>query len=284
MKSVLFLVGIAVLTATSFAQPTSKQPLPQARVAPAPATSGPTKPAQVGAATPNLPVATPPPAVPKPPPNVLFRPTYLTADIAHYTGLAFRLKHEASGQHYLVTSHSSFSKTAGLDVDMSSEDIARAVVGAVGVSCSDRTKLVLAQPYLPLKDARMTDVNGSEKNMAFFNITGPATEPALTLDPAPPIIGDRVWVYVKYSNTPMVGLEGATIAFVSEVEISYLLDNQGADLRNTSGAPILSLDGHVVAMHLGTFTSKTGRIFGYACPGSALRQFIEPVKRGKILQ
>ena len=216
-------------------------------------------------------------AQPVPPPNMIFRPAFLTPDFAHYAGMAFRLEDETSGRHFLVTAHSLFGPAADLDIQMTSEDIERVIVGAVGVSCTDPRSLVLARRYLSLPGARRSDEQGAEKDIAMFELPPPRMgERGLRLDSAPPLRGDRVWVYVKYPNTARVGLEPATLAWVSDKEIRYLLQNQEVDLSGTTGAPVLSADGKVVGMHLGIFTARTGRRFGYATPGLALRQVYEP--------
>ena len=215
-------------------------------------------------------------AQPKPPPNVLFRPAFLTPDLAHYAGLAFRLEDEKSGLHYLVTAHSLFGPAADLDVQMTSEDIARVIVAAVGVSCTDPRSVVLARRYLPLPDARRADEKGADKDIAMFELPARLGERALRLDAAVPVRGDRVWVYVKYPGAARVGLEPATLAWISDGELRYFLQNQDADLRGTTGAPLLADDGSVVGMHLGVFTGGSGRKFGFACPAHALRKVFQP--------
>ena len=280
------LVSAQPATVPTTVPPTTPQAAPeQAKpAAPQPQPAPATIPAQAAPAQPK-PAAMPPapaksvPAPPVPPANVLFRPFFLTTDIAHYTGTAFRLRSESTNQHYLVTAHSLFSPVYGLDVQMSADDIARIIIAAVGVSCTDRSVVVVARPYVYIKDARATDTNGSEKDLALFRLPVTGEEPALTLDPAPPINGDRVWLYVKYAGTSKVGLEPATIAWTSDKEIRYLFENQTVDLRLMNGAPLLSSDSQVVGMHLATFTSKFGRLFGVACPASAIRAVIELPKR-----
>lgn len=219
-------------------------------------------------------------AQPVPAENVLFRPTFLTPDISHYSGSAFRLKSQKSGQHYLVTAHSLFGPAADLDVQMTTEDISRVIMAAVGVSCTDPRVVVVARHYVPLPGARRSDADGAEKDLALFELPSRLNERALTLDSGPPLRGDRVWLYVKYPGTGRVGLEGATLAWVSEREVRYLFDNKEVDIRGATGAPILSKEGTVVGMHLGTFTPASGRKYGYACPASAIADVWEP-KREK---
>lgn len=267
---------IAALLGLALGNPLPAQTKP---AAPAPKPAAPASVAPVG-----NPPAAKPELRPDPPENVLFRPFFLTPDIAHYAGLAFRIRHEASGQHYLVTAHSIFSPAYGLDVQMTSADIAKVIVAAVGVSCTDRNKIVVAQPYVLIPDAKPADDKGnSEKDIALFRIAAREGEPSLLLDPAPPLQGDRVWLFVKYPDSPRLGLEPATMAFVSPKEIRYLLDNKLADLKGTVGAPLLDKDGYVVGIHLGTYTAPSGRVYGFACPAAAVAPYIEPARKAKSL-
>jgi hypothetical protein len=216
-------------------------------------------------------------AAPKAVPNVIFRPSFLTEDFAHYAGMAFRLKEERSGRHFLVTAHSLFGPAADLDVQMSDEDIARVVVAAVGVSCTDPRVLVLSRRHVSVAGARRADERGAEKDITLFELPagGPAV-PALSLDEAVPVRGDKGWLYVKHADTRRVRLEPVVLAWVSEREIRYFLTDQQADLRGTTGAPILSETGKVLGMHLGVFTSRMGRNFGYAVPAGALADELMP--------
>jgi hypothetical protein len=215
-------------------------------------------------------------AQPVPLPNVIFRPSFLTPDLAYSAGMAFRARPENSEQQYLVTAHSLFGPAADLDVQMSSADIERMIVAAVGVSCTDPRSVVMARRYLPLPDARRADEKGSDKDIAMFELPARLGERALVLDQSVPVPGDKVWLYVKYAGTSRVGLEPAKLAWISDHEIRYLLENQTVDLRGTTGAPLLSAEGTLVGMHMGIFTSSAGRKFGYACPAAALLAVMDP--------
>lgn len=207
--------------------------------------------------------------------NVVFRPTFLTADISHFAGLSFRVRSEVNGRHYLVGAHSLFGPAAELQEQLTPEQISKVIVGAVGVSINDPAYLVVAKNYVMLADARAADDKGSERDIAAFMVINPTTEPALTMDPAKPINGDRVWLYVKYPGTTRVGLEPASIVWLSDKEIRYHFDHQDVNFSGMMGAPILSPDGNVVGMHIGTFKGKSGTIFGFACPGAEIRRVID---------
>jgi hypothetical protein len=208
--------------------------------------------------------------------NVVFRPNYLTTDIAHYAGLSFRVRHEATQLDFLVAPYFVFGPAAELKEQMTPEQIASVVVAAIGVSINDPSKLAIAQRYIGPGDARVADAKGSEVDLVIFQFTsGSNADPSLLLDSVPPINGDRVWIYVKYPGTQKVGLEAATIAWVSTTELRYHFDNPNVDISNTAGAPLLSPEGTVVGMHLGTFRGKTGNLYGFACPSPAIRRILE---------
>ncbi len=215
-------------------------------------------------------------AQPKPPADVIFRPTVLTADLSYSAGMAFRMKKDESSLHYLVTAHSLFGPAADLDVQMTGVDIERVVVALVGVSCTDPRAVVVARRYMLLPDARRSDEKGAEKDIALFELPARLGERALALDRSPPLRGDKVWIYVKYAGSGRVGLEPAMVAWVSDQEVRYVLENQAVDLRGAMGAPVLSTEGTVMGMHLGIFTSASGRKFGYACPAGAIADVLDP--------
>lgn len=215
-------------------------------------------------------------AQPTPPPNVIFRPTVLTADVSYYAGMAFRIQQEGSGLQFLVTAHSLFGPSADLDVQLNNEEIQRAVMGLVGVSCTDPRVVVLARRYLPLVGARRSDDAGSEKDIAVFELSPTPSEPALILDRSPALKGDKVWIFVKYAGTNRVGLEPAVIEGVSKNEIHYAIENQEVNLTGTLGAPVLSSDGSLVAMHLGFFPSAAGRKIGFGSPADAIADVFDP--------
>ncbi|EIP98394.1 hypothetical protein OpiT1DRAFT_02850 [Opitutaceae bacterium TAV1] len=214
---------------------------------------------------------------PQVPPNVLFRPTFLTPDFPLSAGTAFRLRDTKSGLHYLVTSHSLLGPAGGLTEQMSPMDISRVVMALAAVSCTDPRTVLLAQPYVFLEDARPTDGRGSERDLALFALPPPVgLQPALLLDPGQTLLNDRVWLLLKYAGQQVTGMEPAVIMAVTPTEIRYLCENDKLDLSGAAGAPLLSPQGRVVGMHLGTLRSKSGRTYGYACPAGAIQQVLDP--------
>ncbi len=217
------------------------------------------------------------PATPQVPPNVLFRPVFLTPDFPFGAGTAFRLRDPRTNLHYLVTSHSLLGPAGGLDVQMKPMDITRIVMALAGVSCTDPRVVVLARSYVFLEDARVSDQRGSERDLALFALPPePGLQPALQLDPAPPVAGDRLWVLLKYAGTQAVGMEPGRIVSATPNELRYLCENEKADLGGAAGAPLLSAQGRVLGMHLGTLKVKSGRLYGYACPAGAIQQVLDP--------
>lgn len=216
-------------------------------------------------------------AAPQVPPNVLFRPVFLTPDFPISAGTAFRLRDPRTNLHYLVTGHSLLGPAGGLDAQMRPMDISRLVMALAGVSCTDPRVVVLARPYVFLEDARPSDQRGSERDLALFALPPEAgIPPALQLDPAPVLAGDRMWILLKYAGAQITGMEPGRIVSAAPNELRYLCENDKVDLGGAAGAPVLSAQGRVLGMHLGTLKVKSGRVYGYACPAGAIQQVLDP--------
>lgn len=234
-------------------------------------------PPRLSAGAPDAPAPPEASATPQVPPNVLFRPTFLTPDFPLSAGTAFRLRDPRTHLHYLVTSHSLLGPAGGLDVQMKPMDISRIVMALAGVSCTDPRVVVLARSYVFIEDARPSDQRGSERDLALFALPPePGLQPALQLDSAPVLAGDRIWILLKYAGTQVTGMEPGRVVSATPNELRYLCENAKVDLSGAAGAPVLSALGRVVGMHLGTLKVKSGRMYGYACPASAIQQVLDP--------
>jgi hypothetical protein len=156
-------------------------------------------------------------------------------------------------------------------------DISRIVMAVAGVSCTDPRVVVLARSHVFIEDARPSDQRGSERDLALFALP-PETglPPALQLDPAPVLAGDRIWILLKYAGTQVTGMEPGRIVSAVPNELRYLCENDKVDLSGAAGAPVLSAQGRVLGMHLGTLKVKSGRVYGYACPAVAIQQVLDP--------
>lgn len=212
------------------------------------------------------------------PNDVLLKPTYLSANYSLTSGAAFVLASQ-SGNLYLVTCHSVFSKNSGLDRQWTPDQISSVVVAAVGVSTSNPTHVVFAQPYVPVPDARPTDDNGSERDIALFRVIRTPNQPSLNVETKPISMSDRVYILTKPEDSMTPVLIPARIAWFSSNEIRYLFDDPNVQLVDCFGCPVLSEDGNVVAMHLGQFVSKTGRAYGFSTPASAIAEVIRAAEK-----
>lgn len=207
--------------------------------------------------------------------DVLYKPTFLTANTSFPAGSAFPVRLVRGGKNYLVTSFSLFGKTSGLDHQLTPTEIAQNIMGGVATSAAHPRQIIVAQPYLLMSNIRVADDNGADGDMAIFGIRNSEKLPSLYLDPTLPAKGDRMFALVKGPSNKVPVLVEVETEWVSPTEIRYLFLDSSVDLVGACGAPILSAQGKVVAMHLGTFTSKSGNLFGFAAPARAIKKALE---------
>ena len=212
------------------------------------------------------------------PGDVMVKATYLSANYSLTSGSGFILA-SPGGNLYLVTCHSVFSKNSGLDRQWTPDQISSVVVAAVGVSTSNPSHVVLAQPYVPVPDARPSDDNGSERDIALFRVVRSENQPSLSAETNPVAMGDRVYILIKPEDSMTPVLIPATIAWFSSNEIRYLFDDPNVQLVDCFGCPVLSENGGVVAMHLGQFVSKSGRSYGFSTPAASIVEVIRKAEQ-----
>ncbi len=200
-------------------------------------------------------------------PNAVFKPTFLFTGESFYAGTAFAAKLPGSPQVLLVTCHHLFGPAAGLEKQMSAEDVASDVVGTVGVSMSDPKVILVATRYLKVPGARPFDGAGCDKDLALFEF--PAASAVLPVAAKPARLGDKVWLCARLAGTTKLALYPAVVSFVNAVEIDYVFEKNDIELRATSGAPVLAESGEVVAINLGGGTQK-GKTFGFGNPAASI--------------
>ena len=227
--------------------------------------------AMAGAALAGYPAA----ARPELPPDVVFRPTFLTADYSHGGGTAFVMRLPESGRVFLVSTHRVFGPAGGFDHQLSGADVARVFVAVAAVSAGKSRLAILAGSPVAIHDARVADAAGSERDLSLFPLETWGFAPTLVPERGAVRRGDRVWLAVKSLETETVELRGATISELRRREIRYRLHDQEADYGGTSGAPLLAENGRLLGMHLGILRNEAGQRFGHACPVWAIEEAAE---------
>ncbi|MES2691982.1 MAG: serine protease [Verrucomicrobiota bacterium] len=206
-------------------------------------------------------------AQPEIPPHTVFKPTFLLSSESFYGGTAFAAKVPGSEQPVMVTCHHLFGPATGLDSQMSADDIQKNIVAAVGVSMSDPRTVLIAPRYLKVAGARAFDDNGADKDLALFEF--PQAVKTLTIAAKPAKVGDKVWLLARLRGTERLALHPATVSLASAKEVDYVFEKNNLELRGTSGAPVLSESGEVVAINLGGGPDK-GRLIGIGNPAASI--------------
>lgn len=212
-------------------------------------------------------------AAPIPASEGLYKPTFLTKHDSWCAGTAFLVRFPGRPKPLLVTPHHLFGPAAGLEKQMTSDQIAAQVRGAVGVSMQDGKSLVLAPTYLKVANARSLDRQGCEKDLALFVVQGGTQLHVFEFAADMPRVGERIYMFARLRDAEEPALYPATVVEVTPKVLAYAYDDASLVLNGTSGAPVLDSGGHVVAMNLGGGQLK-GKQIGTGNPASAMMREI----------
>lgn len=216
---------------------------------------------------------TAPPAPPTPAKEGLFKPTFLLANESWSAGTAFIVRGGDGKSAVLVTCHHLFGPAAGLEKQMSPEEIARDGRGAVALSMQDQKLIVVAPTYLKVADVRAMDRQGTDKDMALFAVKDGEKLAAFEMAEKAANVGDVVYLFARARGADAPKLYRATVVESAANGLSYQFD-ETFDARGTSGAPVLDAQGKVVGMNLGGGDVQ-GKQIGIANPGTSVRQAIQ---------
>ena len=216
-------------------------------------------------------------AEPRLPSDGLFKPTFLVSNSSWSAGTSF-LVHGSDGKSViLVTCHHLFGPAAGLEQQLTPDDIAREVRGAVGLSMQVKKSIVVAPEYLKVSGAAPMSQKGADHDVAIFVVREAEKLNVFELSEKLPAVGDAVYLFARTLGADEPKLFRATIAESTATGLSYTFDDPKIELRGTSGAPVLNEQGQVVAMNLGG-GEQGGKLFGIANPATAIRQVIRSAK------
>ena len=201
----------------------------------------------------------------KKPEQAWVRPEFQTGDGILRAGTAFVIK--KNQVKLLITAHHLFGLAGGLERNYSGKEIPQLVSGVHGVSPFEGIYATADQP-IAVNEAREMQ----NTDLAIFPLLENSRIHALSLSKRLPKIGEKVWLIGEVQGSP----EYKHLAIVEEAspnEIYYRFVKP-IKLRATSGAPVISQDGKVIAMQLGGGKYE-GNIFGVGNPAIAIDSLIE---------
>jgi hypothetical protein len=206
-------------------------------------------------------------AQPEVPAHTVLKPTFLLASESFYGGTAFAARVTGREQPLLITCHHLFGPATGLDTQMSAEDVEKKIVAVACVSMSDPGIVLLTGRYIKVAGARSLDNNGADKDLALFDFPQATKTLAIATKPAKP--GDKVWLLARVRGTTRLAFCSAVVSVASGKEIRYVYERNDLNLGGTSGAPVLSESGEVIAVNLGGVSDK-GRSVGIGNPATSI--------------
>jgi hypothetical protein len=172
---------------------------------------------------------------------------------------------------FLITANHLFGPDAGLQKQMTPDDIASQVEGVAALSMQDLSKDFWFPNFIKIADADSVENQKYSKDLAIFNTSDIPELQVLELADAMPKKGDRVWVFARQRGDTTPALCPATVDQADPDKLTYIFDNADYRLPGTSGAPVLNEQGKVVGMNLAGGTTSNKQFKGWANPIIGIR-------------
>lgn len=213
-------------------------------------------------------------AGPRVPVHSVYAPRFQTAlgDMVGGSGFVIRVAGEPSP--LFLTTHQYFTSESGLDRDYSPEELTTLVRNMEAYSIDDAARMLTAQPGPTIEGARATHGDVAWRDLAAFSVTS-VGGPALSLAEYGPRNGQRIWLYARVDEGAGAAvLTPAIVERSSTSSIGYRFEDANLRLDHARGAPMIDVDGRVVAMHVDE-QLELGYLRGTGNPVDSIRRLLE---------
>jgi hypothetical protein len=200
----------------------------------------------------------------------LYKPTFLRLNGSWSAGTAFVIEWPGRNEPFMVMPDHLFGPDAGLEQQMTPDQIATDVCGAVGLSMQDKQTIIVAGPCVKLPDAHPLGKEGTDKDLEVFPLKPDQKCDVFELAEKQPQNGSPIYMFARLRGETEPKMIPGKVVRSSDSELVYVFDDDIFNAAGTSGAPIIDSDGKVVGMNVDETESK-GKQYGFANPASAMR-------------
>ncbi len=215
----------------------------------------------------------------EPPPFIVHSvcaPSFDTASGTLSAGTAFVLRAPSKGKRseVLVTAHHLFGPAGGLQQNITWTDLPSFVRSVRCESLENSTKVLRAGRALRIVGAHAYSEPGEALDVAAFTMASGSSD-GLDLASSRPNVGQQIWLLARVvsgeSFTKL--LHPARVVSIDDQWVRFEYQNARLTLQATSGAPIVDVDGRVVAINIGGI-SNAGRLVGIGLSASIVQRAI----------
>ncbi len=195
--------------------------------------------------------------------TAVYKPVFVTTDGELEAGTAFVARLSASSPLVLVTAHHLFGTDGGLDREYTWSELPE-LVSKVTAKSIEKSPPVTAGSAIAIEGATKYSQAAIGGDVAAFLVSAPADAPALTFVTTRPREGTTVWLISPVEGSSELR-HRAVVVQMDDDMIGYAFDNAKIELRATSGAPVVTATGEVVAINIASGT-QDGKTIGFGNP------------------
>jgi Trypsin-like peptidase domain len=212
-------------------------------------------------------------ADPVPVKNLLFKPTFVTANESFTAGTAFLCEYPDRKVIVLMTAQHLLGHAGGFPAELPWDSLNETIKLTTAISMDNPDIHISSKRAVLIEGAHALDKTGLQNDMAVFEVDSANAQPALKLAENSPAAGDRIWLYGRQRDSKVVELFRGTVILSSPRELRFVYDANDIRLPGTSGAPVLNSGGDVVAINIGGY-ARDGKLVGYGNPMSSIRDHL----------
>lgn len=196
-------------------------------------------------------------------------------ELAAGTAFVVRLKVKGEDARVLVTAHHLFGPNGGLDAQVGWKELPQVVRSVRCAQLLGGKTVFEAEAPLAVEGACPSMEECPARDVAVFRLRD-AKADGLEMKVKRPKRKQRVWLAARVAGgAPAAKLfHAARIVSIEGAWIEFEYDNPKLDLRATSGAPIVDVDGRIVGINVGVIT-KGKKLFGMAQSARSVQVAVE---------
>lgn len=206
---------------------------------------------------------------------MLFSPEYqLQGEERHLYGWCFMTYHPDSLFPILVTAHSVFTRNAGLNRNLSANELGKRLQSFKATAMNDVSMVIDKGNVLQINEAQSLTRDRYDNDLAaillFKNYPGYGTQ----LRRTSPEVGETLWLHAPIAQADQKPWFLGKVTFSDETGLELVMNRNDLNLRTVTGSPLVDHKGEIAGMMLQTSKADDGQLYVLAISGKQIYEHI----------